>query len=472
MDYGELSSATGKIQLSSLKYLLLERPLIKTTKQRIFIECTHTFINGGNGGIQRVVRNLVNKSSIINSADAEIIPIVWTGICFFQPKDKISVKPWRLIRIKKRIRRLLFPRSKKIPSLLKTSIVWFARLVMTKKRREAVFDFILDMPYVLVGLGYILLGRLVRFRHGDIITLVDSTWRSRAMLKTLFKVQHNQDVKLGVMIHDLFPLLLPDMCEEITSQGYVDWFNRIVPRCDFFVTNTESTRLSLQQFLDENIQFRPHPYASGSFRLGAELECDAENKSKKISKRLQSLSDTSGMTMLSIGTIEPRKNYAYILDTFDILRQRVSDVSLIIIGRPGWSNSAILKRIRSHRDFGTRLLFFDKATDQDLAETMEIADCLVCASIAEGFGLPVVEGLMHGLEVFASDIPPFREIGTGYCHLFNLNSPVSLADQLEKRFGNTISGKKTTTKKKFSWPDWKESTREFIQLTLKLANSN
>jgi alpha-1,2-rhamnosyltransferase len=428
--------------------------LIRTTKPRIFIECTHTFFNGGNGGIQRVVRNLVNHSYGIKITEAEVIPIIWTGFGFCQPKVKIRVKPYIMVRIKTRIRQLLFFKSAKMSNWLKVHII-----------RE--------LPYFLMGLGYVpiqlLFGRFVSFRHGDIIILVDSTWRSNAMLDTLFKIQHDQGVKLGAMIHDLFPLLLPDTCEEITARGFVDWFNRIVPRANFFVTNSESTRLSLRQYLDKNPQLRPHPYTSGSFRLGAELEL--ANEGKRKSRYLQPLLDAPGKGILIIGTIEPRKNHAYILDTFDILRQRDSDVSLIIIGRPGWKNSETLERIRSHRDFGTRLLHFDNATDRDLAEAMERSDCLVCPSIAEGFGLPVIEGLMRGLEVFASDIPPFREIGTGYCRFFNLNSPVFLADQLEKWFAETRSGKVIATEKKFSWPDWEESTREFIQLTLNLAGS-
>ena len=212
---------------------------------------------------------------------------------------------------------------------------------------------------------------------------------------------------------------------------------------------------------------RPHPYASGSFRLGAEL--DLANKRNKTSRYLQPLWNIPSKAILSIGTIEPRKNHAYILDTFDILRQRDFDVSLVIIGRPGWKSSEILERIRSHRDFGTRLLHFDNATDRDLAEAIERSDCLVCSSIAEGFGLPVVEGLMRGLEVFASDIPSFREIGTVHCHFFNLDSPVSLADQLEKWFAETRNGKAIENENEFIWPDWEESTSEFIQLTLNLA---
>ncbi len=445
----------------------MDRP----TKPRIFIECTHTFFLGGNGGIQRVVRNLANHSSDIKITDADVNQIVWTGIGFCQPKAKIGVKPYILIRIQKRFRQLLYLKPTKTSSRLKASIIRLAKLMMLQERIVLTIRFIRELSYFLMGLGYVpvqlLFGRLVSFRHGDIVVLVDSTWRSHSMLDRLFKAQHDQGVKLGTMFHDLFPLLLPDTCDEITTRGFVDWFNRVVPRADFFVMNSEATRLSLRQYLDENSQLRLHSYTSGSFRLGAEL--DLANEKKKKSRYLQPLWDTPGKGILSIGTIEPRKNHVYILDTFDILRQRGSDVSLIIIGRPGWKNSKILERIRNHHDFGTRLLHFDNASDRDMAEAIERSDCLVCSSIAEGFGLPVVEGLIRGIEVFASDILSFREIGTGHCRFFNLKSPFSLADQLEKWFTETRSGKGFAKEKEFTWPDWEESTREFIQLTLNLA---
>jgi alpha-1,2-rhamnosyltransferase len=216
---------------------------------------------------------------------------------------------------------------------------------------------------------------------------------------------------------------------------------------------------------------RPHPYTSGSFRLGAELDLAGARKKGKALGYLQPLWDTPGRGILSVGTIEPRKNHAYLLDAFDLLRQRDVDVSLILVGRSGWGNSETLERIQRHRDFGTRLLHLGNASDRDLSEAIERSDCLVCPSLAEGFGLPVVEGLVYGLEVFASEIPPFREIGDGHCHFFDLDSPASLADQLEEWFAEREQGKAAAKRSAFSWPNWEESTREFIELSLQLAGS-
>jgi len=104
----------------------------------------------------------------------------------------------------------------------------------------------------------LIIGRFISFRAGDIVVLVDSTWRSTAMLEALFKVQFGRGVILGAMVHDLFPLLMPELCQEVTVRGFSAWFAQIIPRVDFFVTNSEATRKALNGYLQKHPELRPH----------------------------------------------------------------------------------------------------------------------------------------------------------------------------------------------------------------------
>lgn len=438
-------------------------------KNRIFIECTQTFFKGGNSGIQRVVRNLANYGRELTNTEVEVYPLVWVKVGFCQPTRRLDVETHILIRMRRRISHFAHLFTTHFPTFLKKMIRMLAKPWRLRKRRRKVRDF----PCLFKALLYVplrlLVGRSVSFRPGDIIVLVDSTWKSPLMLDVLFKARRDRKIIVGAMIHDLFPLLMPENCEEVTVEGFTAWFNRIAPMMNFFVANSEATRKSLAEYFDRHPELRSNSFVSGSFRLGAELDLAA--KKMKNSEHLQPIWDTPGRAILAVGTIEPRKNYSYLLDAYDILRGWNIDVSLIIIGRSGWKNADIVHRIKIHPDFDTRLLHLDNASDRDLAEAIERADCLVCPSIAEGFGLPVVEGLMRGLAVFASDIPVFHESGNGFCQFFDLDSPGFLAGLLENWFDNLSTSATLPATNLFVWPDWKESTEEFISLVLDLAES-
>jgi len=443
-------------------------------KTRIFVECTQTFFKGGNSGIQRVVRNLANNGRKISRDDVEVYPLVWMKFGFCRPARMIDEKVHFLVVFKDRTTRYYHAAVRRLsavyaPRFVKKTFRFLIRKLKLRKRKRS----FKELPFWVKGFLLVplklLVGSFVTFRSGDIVVLVDSTWKSPLMLEALFNAQREREVVVGAMIHDLFPLLMPENCEEVTVSGFTAWFNRIAPMMDFFVTNSEATKKSLAAYFDLHPELKPDALVCGSFRLGAELDMVAGKVEN--SEHLQPIWDTPGRAILAVGTIEPRKNYSYLLDAFDILRTRDVDVSLIIVGRPGWKNADVIHRIWSHPDFESRLLHLADASDRDLAEAIERADCLVCPSIAEGFGLPVVEGLMRGLPVFASDIPVFHESGDGYCQFFNLDSPDSLVRLLENWFAEIAIGGPPAKTKLFSWADWKESTEEFLSLVLNLAKS-
>jgi len=443
--------------------------MITKEKTRIFIECTQTFFKGGNSGIQRVVRNLANNGRELTNTELEVHPLVWVKTGFCQPTRRLDVEAHILIRMRGKISRFAYLFNAHFPALLKKMIRMLAQPWRLRQRRRKIRNF----PYLLKALLYVpfrlLVGCSVAFRPGDIVVLVDSTWKCPLMLEALFTARNDTGIVVGAMIHDLFPLLMPENCQEITVEGFTAWFDRIAPMMNFFVANSEATKRSLAAYFDLHPELKPETLLCGSFRLGAEL--DRVTGRMKNAKHLQPIWDTPGRAILAIGTIEPRKNYSYLLDVYDILRGKNIDVSLIIVGRPGWKSEDVIRRIRSHPDFENRLLHLADANDRDLVEAIERADCLVCPSIAEGFGLPIVEGLMRGLTVFASDIPVFHESGDGFCQFFSLDSPDILTRLLENWFAEiSIVGPPAKTKL-FSWPDWKESTGEFLSLVLYLAES-
>ena len=116
----------------------------------------------------------------------------------------------------------------------------------------------------------------------------------------------------------------------------------------------------------------------------------------------------------------------------DKLWDRYPERQLCIVGRPGWKGESVIDRIRNHPRYQKQLLWFDNASDADLLHCYKNASGLIFASIAEGFGLPIVEALWHGCDAYVSDIDIHREVGKDSCSYFDLGSEDSLLQLLNE----------------------------------------
>ena len=100
--------------------------------------------------------------------------------------------------------------------------------------------------------------------------------------------------------------------------------------------------------------------------------------------------------VLVVGTVEPRKNHAVLLDAFEQLARTDPDLHLVVVGRAGWNNDEVVARLRQHPLRGHRLHWFEGAGDELLGELYRAATVVAVPSITEGFGLPVIEALAVG----------------------------------------------------------------------------
>jgi glycosyltransferase involved in cell wall biosynthesis len=121
--------------------------------------------------------------------------------------------------------------------------------------------------------------------------------------------------------------------------------------------------------------------------------------------------------LLSVGTLEPRKNMSRLVKAY-----RLSGLSathdLLVIGRVGWGD----------RPEGLDLL--SDVGDAALVTIYQGATALVMPSLYEGFGLPAVEAMQLGVPVICSDIPVLREVTGGRATYIDATDVDVLVDAL------------------------------------------
>jgi len=109
---------------------------------------------------------------------------------------------------------------------------------------------------------------------------------------------------------------------------------------------------------------------------------------------------------LALGTIEPRKNHALLLQVWADLGRREPPPRLVVIGAQGWADRALFDRLAA----APGVTVLSGLPDGEVAALLHGAAALLFPSLAEGFGLPPVEAASLGIPVIASDLPVIRDL--------------------------------------------------------------
>ncbi|MBV8542973.1 MAG: glycosyltransferase family 4 protein [Pseudonocardiales bacterium] len=207
--------------------------------------------------------------------------------------------------------------------------------------------------------------------------------------------------ELVVTVHDTVPWTHP---EGLTRRG-VGWHRRMVGRAarraDALVVPTAAVAHDLPRHVP--CQARVHVVGEG---VTATVTRQPE-QAAGIAARL----GLPPRYVLAVGTLEPRKGIETLLAALAV--PHAPDLPVVLVGQPGWGrvNPAALAR-RSGLD-PARVHMLGRVTDQELAVVLHGAAVLAAPSLAEGFGLPVLEAMAAGVPVVHSDAPALVEVAGG-----------------------------------------------------------
>ena len=121
--------------------------------------------------------------------------------------------------------------------------------------------------------------------------------------------------------------------------------------------------------------------------------------------------------VLYVGTIQPRKNLARLVQAFARLPSSLGPLDLVLAGPTGWLAQGI-RRAAQESGLGQRLRFPGYVPYEDLAPLLSAAACFVLPSLYEGFGLPVLEAMACGAPVVCSDAGALPEAAGDAALLF------------------------------------------------------
>ncbi len=175
--------------------------------------------------------------------------------------------------------------------------------------------------------------------------------------------------------------------------------------------------------------------------------------------------------ILSLGSIQPRKNLVRLIEAYSCLRGTRPEVKLpqlVLAGKRGWLDSETFRAVEKNA-LGKDILFTGYVPERDLAGLFSGAVCFVYPSYFEGFGLPVVEAMQCGVPVIAGNRTSLPEVVGEAGVLFDPFDTQDLVNALTKVIDDSgfragLRAKGLERAKRFNW-------RTTAQLTLSAYQS-
>ncbi len=201
-------------------------------------------------------------------------------------------------------------------------------------------------------------------------------------------------------VHDLTFMRLPQ-CAEAGLRAYL---NKVVPRsierADLVLADSQSTKNDLIELLGVSPDKIEVVYAGVERRFHP---MEGEMALQRVKKRY----GLDSPFILSLGTLEPRKNFTGLIEAYALMRDK--GLKLVIAGGKGWLYDEIFARVEE-LGLENKVIFPGFVADEDLPALYNLAELFVFPSLYEGFGLPPLEAMACGTPVVTSDRPSLPEV--------------------------------------------------------------
>ena len=210
-----------------------------------------------------------------------------------------------------------------------------------------------------------------------------------------------------VTVHDLSFMRLPECFPDGLLRYLGSAVPRAVRRADHIIADSNNTRRDLMELLGT-----PGPKItvihSGVEPRFRPLTSEADRETLAAVRCKYALPERF---ILSVGTIQPRKNLTRLVEAFFMLNAQCSTLNweLVIVGGKGWLYEGTFERVRALR-LEDRVHFLGFVDDADLPALYNLAGTFAFPSLYEGFGLPPLEAMACGVPVVCSNVSSLPEV--------------------------------------------------------------
>jgi glycosyltransferase involved in cell wall biosynthesis len=213
------------------------------------------------------------------------------------------------------------------------------------------------------------------------------------------------DVKPIFMLHDVIPIEHPEFCSPRSTRLHAHMIANTAHYASGLIVTTQAAGVSIRHALTRLNRFDLATIAATLAVPSPFLKPTAPDP------------DLDGTVYFVVtGAIEPRKNHLLLLNVWQRLVEEMgpSTPKLVLVGSRWRASGAVVELLDRCQAIKDHVIEVGQLSTPALRQLLAGARALLMPSLAEGFGLPIIEALALGTPVIASDLPSHREAAGGY----------------------------------------------------------
>lgn len=255
-------------------------------------------------------------------------------------------------------------------------------------------------------------------------------------------------LKVIITVHDLVAFLFPGthnakavLIERLTLK-------RAVKKASHIFVVSENTRKDLlKRFKYPAARVHLVPCAPSDFYREPAKPEDLAKFREKLGLPEQFI--------LAVGTLEPRKNFGTLIKSFVLIKSKLPDSKLVIVGKKGWKYKHIEDRLKEFK-LEKDVIFPGYLEAEDLKKIYALATVFVFPSLYEGFGIPPLEAMASGCPVVSSNVASLPEVVGDAGILIDPKNARKIADSVvslieNDQIRNMLIERGLRRAEKFSW---------------------
>lgn len=309
------------------------------------------------------------------------------------------------------------------------------------------------------------IGDAVEFSKDDILISAGANWAFTCYVQQIQSLK-TIGARYFQLFYDLIPYLYPYYYKDGTGFGdYIgNWTKQTLALCDGAYAISNCTKRDLAKFAQLSDTEMDQIEV---VRLGEDFVQETRgNHPRRFSY--------SEEFLLSVGTLEIRKNQTCLLQAYRILAERhgsgISLPKLVLVGRPGWIDGNVSFQVANDRLLKDLVQVVTDASDAELTELYQHSLFTLFPAIYEGWGLPVAESLRYGKPCICSDTSSMLEIAPSLTLFASPYDANAWADQIESLLLNRdkLASCSALIGREYRPTTWKSTAEHILGHTQKL----